>query len=261
MKVETMLQVGLVSVTFRTSTPADIVRVAVQAELVGIEWSGDTHVPEGNVEIAQTVGNMTRDAGLQAVSYGSYYRVGCSTMNAVSFDKVLDTAQALGAPNVRVFAGNMASRSARDHVWASVIADAQRCADLAKARDITLAFEFQANTMNDTSESSATLHDKIDRDNVYSYWQPDGRLLPADRLIGLKHLRDWLLHIHVFQWIDGRRWPLEEGEYEWERYISAISSSKRNHMALMEFVQDDLPANLIRDVKFLKGIIRKVTGQ
>ncbi|MBX7256761.1 MAG: sugar phosphate isomerase/epimerase [Candidatus Hydrogenedentes bacterium] len=253
-----MIRVGLVSVTFRTLSPADIVRVAAQAELAGIEWAGDTHVPEGDIKTAKEVGDMTRAANLQVVSYGSYYRVGCSTTNPVSFDKVLDTAEALGAPNVRVFAGNMASRNARDHVWNSLFSDAQRCADLAKARNMTLAFEFQANTMNDTTESSATLHEKIARDNVYSYWQPDGRLLPADRLSGLKHMRDWLLHLHVFHWLDGRRWPLEEGEYDWERYITTVASTKRNHMALMEFVQDDLPANLIRDVNFLKGIINKL---
>ncbi|MFA6239332.1 MAG: TIM barrel protein [Candidatus Hydrogenedentales bacterium] len=253
-----MLSIGLVSVTFRTAAPADVIRFAVQAEVSGIEWSGDTHVPEGDVEKAQKVGQSTRDAGLQVVSYGSYYRVGCSTTNAVSFDKVLDTAQALGAPNVRVFAGNTASRNARDHVLGGVIADAQRCADLANARGISLAFEFQANTMNDTAESSTLLHEKVDRANVFTYWQPDGLLLPADRLAGLKHVRDWLLHVHVFHWMDGKRWPLEEGEYEWERYVMALASKRRHNMMLMEFVQDDLPANLTRDVKFLKGIISKI---
>ena len=41
---------GLVSVTFRDKTPAEIVSEVKKAGLDAIEWGGDVHVPHGDVK-------------------------------------------------------------------------------------------------------------------------------------------------------------------------------------------------------------------
>ncbi len=105
-----MIRPGLVSVTFRKLTPREIVTAAVQAKLQGIEWGGDVHVPHGKIDVAREVAAMTRDAGLAISSYGSYYRLGDEAKDLLP--RVIETAIALGAPVVRVWAGRVGSKDA-----------------------------------------------------------------------------------------------------------------------------------------------------
>ena len=249
-----MIQTGLVSVTFRTLAAADVVRTAVAGHVDAIEWSGDTHVPAGKVKTAEKVGNLTRDAGLKVAAYGSYYRVGHES-TTMPFNTVLDTTVALGAPVIRVFAGDSGSQVAREHVWRKVTTETQRIADQAKPSGISISFEYQANTLNDTGKSSRQLLDAINRDNVFTHWQPDSRLLHDEQLEGLEEIVDHVSNLHVFHWVKGRRLPLAEGENDWRHYLAKLKRTKRDHIALLEFVQDDLPSNFVRDAATLRHVI------
>jgi 3-dehydroshikimate dehydratase len=92
-----MIRSGLVSITFRQLSPAEIAALAAQAGLEAIERGGD-------VEEARAVRRTTEDAGLQVAAYGAYYRVGHE--EPCPFAEVLETAVALtrglaqGAPLV-----------------------------------------------------------------------------------------------------------------------------------------------------------------
>ncbi|MFN2155934.1 MAG: sugar phosphate isomerase/epimerase, partial [Anaerolineae bacterium] len=97
-----MIRSGLVSITFRQLSPAEIVARAAQAGLEAIEWGGDVHVPHGDVDAARTVRRTTEEAGLQVAAYGAYYRVGHE--EPCPFADVLESAVALGAPLIRVWA-------------------------------------------------------------------------------------------------------------------------------------------------------------
>ena len=50
---------GMTSVTFRKKTVEQIIAIAVKANLKGIEWGSDVHVPVGNIDRARQVGEMT----------------------------------------------------------------------------------------------------------------------------------------------------------------------------------------------------------
>ena len=89
-----MIHPGLVSVTFRQLAPRTIVDLVAEAGLWGIEWGGDVHAPVGDLHIAREVRAMTLDAGLAVAAYGSYFRFRPDD----SFERVLETAIALGAP-------------------------------------------------------------------------------------------------------------------------------------------------------------------
>ena len=103
-----MTKTGLVSVTFRTLAVERVIELVSQAGLNSIEWGGDIHVPPTNPSWAKEVGKMTRESGLEVSSYGSYYRAG-SLSDGQSFESILDAAVALGAPSIRVWAGNQGS--------------------------------------------------------------------------------------------------------------------------------------------------------
>ena len=73
-QLKSPINAGLVSITFRDLSPEEVVQVAVENGLEGIEWGGDVHVPHGNLAVAKKVARQTAEGGLKVASYGSYYR-------------------------------------------------------------------------------------------------------------------------------------------------------------------------------------------
>ncbi|HEY0258189.1 MAG TPA: hypothetical protein VGC39_12150 [Candidatus Methylacidiphilales bacterium] len=59
-----MFNLGLVSVSFRSLNPEEVIPLVQQAGFQSIEWGGDIHVPAGDVQQAQIVGRQTSEAGL-----------------------------------------------------------------------------------------------------------------------------------------------------------------------------------------------------
>jgi 3-dehydroshikimate dehydratase len=247
-----MIYSGLVSITFRKLGPEEIIELVKKAGLDGIEWGGDVHVPPGNVEYAAEVLRMTRDAGLKVAAYGSYYRVGGE--KDFTFGQVLETAKALCAPVIRVWAGKHGSSEADDEYWKSIVRESADIADAAQQEGIKVAFEFHGNTLTDTNESTLKLLREINHKNVRSYWQPSQRMSIKERLKGLNSILPYLEHIHVFQWGDGKRLELETGMKEWKGYIKAAREAKGSRYAMLEFVKDDEPEQFLKDAVILKRL-------
>jgi len=211
------------------------------AGLDGIEWGGDVHVPPGSLALAQEVGALTRSVGLEVASYGSYYR-----LDGSGFEEVLATAHALGAPNIRVWAGRVGSSSASPSDWDAAVLDGQRIAAL--AAPLQISFEFHQGTLADTASSTLSLLSRIDAPNVRTYWQPSAGLSVADRMAEIGELEPFLSSMHVFQWSDGLRLSLSSGFAEWTQYL-------RGDWALLEFVRDDSPEQFLEDAATLKELL------
>ncbi|MCP4644693.1 MAG: sugar phosphate isomerase/epimerase [bacterium] len=256
-----MLTPGLVSVTFRMLRPEEIVKLTAEAGLTAIEWGGDRHVPHGNVARAREVHAMTKDAGLTAPSYGSYYRVASDDRANPDFEAVLETALELKAETIRVWAGDKGSRETHDNVWARAVRETREIADRAQQVGISISFEFHGNTLNDNQDGAKRLLRGIEHPNVYSYWQPDTRTSFGERLLTLQRLRKRLSNVHVYHWIEGARRPLYDGEEEWYQYLKAMRETGRDHHVLLEFVQDDMPANLIRDAGVLRQLLARISKE
>ncbi|MEZ4736903.1 MAG: TIM barrel protein [Caldilineaceae bacterium] len=238
---------GLVSVTFRQLTPAQIIDLAEQAGLVGIEWGGDIHVPHGDLAQARLVGDQTHAAGLQVAAYGSYYRVGHPETGP--FTDVLASAVALGAPVIRVWAGQQGSASADDAYWDTVVQDSVHIAELAATAGIPVAYEFHRNTLTDSYAAAHRLLIRAGHPNLFTYWQPPWHATVAQNLAGLAQLAPWLHNIHIFhwRWQDGARLPLQEGEADWLAYLTKLKTFNGNRFALLEFVAGDAPAQFRQD--------------
>ena len=232
--------------------------MAAEAQLKYIEWGSDLHAPVGRIERAQEIGTRTRAAGLEVSSYGSYYRVGADGVDNPPFASVLETALALGTKTIRVWAGNRPSRSAYDSHWKQLISETQEIAGLAEKDGVDIAFEFHGNTMNDTTSATRRLLERVERENVGTFWQIDGRNDYETCLRGLRRVREWLRHIHVFHWHEGQRRPLDEAEGHWETVLEAAAKSGRDHIALLELVQDDSISIFQNDARTLKKIVKRV---
>lgn len=252
-----MIHSGLVSITFRGLSPFEIVELTGKAGLEGIEWGADVHVPHGNLKKAREVARATADVGLCVAAYGSYYRVGVSETQGLAFEKVLETAVALKAPTVRVWAGDKGSQYTSPYLRQTIVEESRRIADMAGAEGISISFEYHADTLTDTNASAMQLLGEVRHDNVWTYWQPPGGAPAEYCLEGLQAVLTRLSNVHVFHWLkkgdDIERRELAEGAEHWQRYLKVIKRSGRDHYAMLEFVMDDSPENFLKDARILKS--------
>lgn len=251
---------GLVSVTFRQLTPEAIIAHCLENHLQAIEWGGDIHVPHGEEQVASEVGEMTRTAGLTVAAYGSYYRLG--TNSELDFSSVLATARALGAPVIRVWAGNCGSANCTDVVRQNIVDDALRCADLAGSDGITIAYEFHGNTLTDTTSSALELLQSTEHPFIKTLWQPPNGCSLDEGVASLRAISSRLQHIHVFHWWPdaSHRRPLLEGVERWKTFLQALPSQGSGYPVLLEFVRGDSSDSLKQDAKTLVALSKELTS-
>lgn len=264
-----MLRPGLVSITFRQFTPDAVIAACVEHGLLGIEWGGDVHVPAGDAANARAVAQRTADAGLEVAAYGSYYRVGGADpagrgnnapgTPAQDWSAVLDAAEALGAPRVRVWCGPRGSADTDAATRARVVEDGRRIATEAAARGIDVVAEWHGGTLTDTAASARAMLNDIGHEHFLTYWQPRTGQGFAEALDDLDAALPRLAGLHVFQWVPGAgdqidRRPLAEGQGLWPTYLRQAAAGPRGDglCALLEFVRGDDPANLGPDAEALR---------
>ncbi|MDT0158240.1 TIM barrel protein [Microbacterium sp. ARD32] len=243
-----IMRPGLCSVTFRELAPEKIVALAAEAELEAIEWGGDVHVPPGDVERAARVAQATTDAGLAVCSYGSYFRAGADE----PLTPILDSAQALGADRVRVWAGRVDSADATPAQCAQITARLRDAAEEASERGIRLALEYHRGTIADTPD--AVLQLLVDVPALSTYWQPSVGAEDAEALTEFDAISARTSAVHVFSWWPaGERLRLHEREELWRGLCSAASALPTPPRdALLEFVPDDDTALLAAEAATLR---------
>lgn len=249
-----MITSGLVSVTFRNKTPAEICNLCVRAGLRAIEWGGDVHVPAGNMHAARRVREMSAARGLEVCAYGSYFRVGDGLEEFIC---CLDTAEELGAPLVRVWCGRRGSAHADTEYRRNIVASLREICTAAKKRGIMVAPEFHSGTLTDDIDSVRLLLDETaDIDNLRFYWQPRWDWDEKQRLESLGLVLPRLAHMHVFTWEhtpDIVRRPLSDGADMWQKALGIAGDAR----ALIEFVRGDSDGALMEDAAALNGWICK----
>lgn len=238
---------GLTSISFRGKSCAEIIRMTKTANLDGIEWGGDVHVPPNAPEWAVKVGEMTREAGLKVLSYGSYYRL----CQGADFHSVLQTAQLLGAPMIRIWAGNLEKDTAVDSDYEKKAIDELRyICGLAQKVNVKIGLEYHRWTLTWHSTGTCSLLNKTGADNLYTYWQPNPDISHSENCRELEEIKPWLSNFHVFQWEKGDiRYPLYTGESVWRDYYHIAAEQRQN--SLIEFVQGNSEEQFYADAKTL----------
>lgn len=249
-----MLFSGLVSITFRDLSVAEVIELARTAGIHGIEWGGDVHVPPGDMQHARDVKRQTQNAGLTVNAYGSYYRLLPEADEAHSFEAVLATAVGLGAPVIRVWAGNQPSSDADTAERERIVEETHRIADMAGTQGIDIAFEYHSNTLTDTLDSALDLMKAVDHDHVSTFWQPPNGRPPGENKAGLDVIAKWVSNIHCFHWwpTSQDRHPLADGEDNWRQYLDYIATLPGERSVSIEFVKDGKPEQFLEDAATLK---------
>lgn len=256
-----ILRPGLCSITFRDLSWPEVVAVATDAGLEGVEWGADVHVPGGDQTRARAVAAACARAGLACPSYGSYLRAGDPAPEGPPAAAVLDTAVALGAPNVRVWCRWLGAADAGPAERAAVAADLRTWASLARDRGLTLSLEHHQWTLTETVASTVELLAAVGAPELFTYWQPcDGVAVPE--LVGeVDALRRHLSHLHVFRWASmAERFPLAEGTDLWPGVLARLAGPPTggterwdaDRWALLEYVRDDDPGQLHADAEVLR---------
>lgn len=240
---------GICSVTLRSKGIDEVVRISSDAGLAGIEWGTDVHVSDA--ASAAHAKEATEAAGLRVLSLGSYYRCGAFG----DFGRALDLAAALGAPRIRVWAGEIGSDVATDGTWDSVVKDTQRIADLAAERGIAIAFEYHGNTLTDSPATTLDLLNRVNHANVGTYWQPAVGLSDQQALDSLHQVLTHVVGVHCFSWgPEAERFPLRNRKLLWQTVSDVLRGNGTDMDIMLEFVEDDLPDNVLNDAAFLHTI-------
>ena len=236
---------GLVSVTYRPMTPAQIISAAREAGLSAIEWGGDIHVPHGDTGRAAVTGGMTRGAGLMPISYGTYYYTGTYGDDYMhKFRKCLECADILGAPNLRLWAGKKNSEDVGADERAAMVTELRACARAAAGRGKTISFEYHGNSLTNRAPSAVRLIEEIAEPNVSLYWQPNQFVSFEQNIENLKLVLPYVSNVHVFAWLGRDRFLLSEHADMWHAYMDILASTGREHGMLLEFVPGDDSAKL-----------------
>lgn len=245
---------GLCSVTYRALRPAELARRAAAAGLRTIEWGGDVHAPPEDLARLVQVREATLAQGLTVAAYGSYFRAGPHGLD--EFRPVLAAAIALGAPRIRIWAGDLGSAQLDAAGARAVATQTRRAAALAATHDIELGYEFHRNTLTDSVDSTLRLLDAVDAPNVSTYWQPPVGAGTGEAIAGLARLRGRVCALHVFSWWpDTHRLPLAARADLWRAAFAEAASGDRTLDALLEFVPDNDPDLLAGESATLATLI------
>lgn len=248
------MRTGLVSVSFRHLSPEEIIDLAAKCGLKCIEWGGDVHVPPGDIAHAARIGRLTQERGLQTACYGSYYRL--TDPETPDMEAIVQTAIALGAPLIRVWAGNCGSAAATAAQRDAVCRNARALADAAAEHGIGVAFEWHGGTLTDTLESAMHLLKDIGHENIGTLWQPPVGMVAEDCAEQIRSAAKGIRNIHAFSWNGTDRLALAAGERKWRRCLQEIAKLPGERDILLEFVAGDDPAQLSADAETLKRWMR-----
>lgn len=251
-----MIIPGMVSATFRGKPAEEIIRLCGEAKLQAVEWSENSHVMPGDEEGSAELYRRTSEAGLAIAAYGSYYRLGQNENPEEVFRRSLDSAAALHAPIIRVWAGDKPSAQVEDPERRKIAKEAALLGKMAAEKGIKVAFEWHRNTLTDTNETAMELLKNAAQENLYCLWQPTTELDMRERMAGLRMLgeRERLLNLHIYYWVEDVRRPLSEGVDKWRQYLAQVPRTK-DRFGLLEFVMGDTEQQLLEDAHTLRQLL------
>ena len=247
-----MIKFGVTSLTFKQFTPEQIVEAVKNSSADGIEWGeNENHIPLGDLLRAGEIGELTRSKGLEVFSFGSYYTLGEPIEN---FEITLQTALALGAPIIRIWAGKQSPSLISQQEFDNYIVQAKFMGDIAKKSNVQLCFEYHKGTLTETAVSAKKLVTAIDHSDIGLYWQPNFDYDFDENLAGLKSIIGFVtknIHIHNYNEDAGYK-NLCEVKSEIVSYLNMICQQNKDFNIIIEFVKGASVENFLKDLQILK---------
>lgn len=239
-------KLGLVSVSFRKSTPEEILTAMQSCGLSTIEWGSDIHAP---VEAAAEIAALQAQYGITCCSYGTYFRLGVTDL--AELPGYIAAAKTLQTRILRLWCGDKNSQDYTPEEAAALFAECKKAAAMAAEQDVILCMECHNKTYTNTKESALELMEAVNSAHFRMYWQPNQNRTEAENLAYAKLLAPYTYHIHVFNWKGKEKYPLLEAKDIWQEYLSCFEGER--HL-LLEFMPDGMLETLPRETAALKEI-------
>ena len=240
-------KLGLVSVSFRSHTPAQILAAMNEAGLYYIEWGSDVHVPP---EKAESIALLQKSYEIKCCSYGTYFKLGITPMEEL--ESYIKAAKTLGTNILRRWCGNKNSEQYTEKEKEALFSQCKVAANIAEQYGVTLCMECHNGTYTNTKEGAYELMQAINSKAFQMYWQPNQYQTEEENMAYVKLLAPYTIHIHVFNWKGNEKHPLGEATEIWRSYLSCFAEDKT---LLLEFMPDDKMETLKAEAAALREIV------
>ena len=249
-----MFKLGLCSVTFREKPAEEIIEIARQQGLEGIEWGADVHVkPDSPAEYVAGVAEKCRNADLAVPSYGSYFDV--LDHAPADFAAIVEKADLLGAGVIRVWGGWVRPEEVTAEQLEKITSTSREIAGMAAEKNIKVAFEFHDNTPTEGGDNVLKVIDTAGHHNLYTYYQ---LIRPNEfewNLANLEKIFPRLTYVHV-QANDGEKnLPLEDFRNVWQEIIRRLKKQSYDGWLFFEFNKDNSVEQLAEDIRLMRSLM------
>lgn len=248
---------GLVSISFRGKSTDELIALCKDAGIKYIEWGSDVHCPVNDPGLASELGRKSREAGLVTYCYGSYFRVGITPVS--DFEDYCNTAKALGAECIRVWAFNKKYSDCTEEEIVKVETEAKEIFAIAKKHGLCVNFEYHRGCLTETIDGAIKLFNACDNDVLKIHWQPNPEITAEDNLHELS-LLPRIDIVHVFAWTyengENIRHPLYNHHITWKDYIRLAKEKNPDCIFELEFFKGDSFEQCIQDAEVLSELTK-----
>ena len=251
-----MFQAGLVSISFRTLSPEEIVALCREAGLAAIEWGSDVHAPYNDIEKLNRIVALQKESGIACSSYGTYFKLGVH--DTAELHGYIAAAKLLGTDILRLWCGDKNYEDLDADGRAHLLNEAKKAAAIAEEAGVTLCMECHNNTFTNCLEGALVLMREVNSPAFRMYWQPNQFRTDEVNFEYARRIAPYTKHVHVFQWREKDKFPLADGVALWEKYLSYFDGSQS---LLLEFMPDNKPESLKTEAEALHRLIKGVTAK
>lgn len=244
-----MHKTGVVSVSFRSLSPEEILQGMVKAGLKYIEWGSDVHAPYADEARLDEIVELMKKYDITCCSYGTYFRMGITPMEELR--GYLKAAKKLGTNIARIWVGKARVEEQTPEWRQEMIAMARQAAKIAEEEGVILCTECHKGTITETKEYALELIEAVGSPYLRTYWQPN--YTPEGNVEYIRTLKPYIDHIHAYNWKDGVKRPLAEAMEDWKSYAKEFDD--KEHFFLLEFMYDGQITTLPQEAETLRQIV------
>ncbi len=250
------MEFGLCTIALSEEPITVALDIARECNCDGVEiWGKNGHLPyNASDREIESVKAMCSQRGLDIITYGSYLKLITDEFDN-QYKQNIDCAAKLGARMIRIWAGNIPSKLAKDDIVANAVKQLKILADYATDKGITIVIENHDNSLADNSEMILRLIESVGKNNIKSYWQPSFREDKEDWYRALENLITVLGGIHAQNYSGGynERKQTFNGDVNYKKIADILKSHKKRCPIFVEFPAPGEPKKTIADdIKFLK---------
>jgi len=254
-----MIRIGLCSGALLALGTDEIIKAAKDAGLDAIEWSADAHIRPGDARVAVETMMATLRAGLTLSSYASIYRAGSDDEGLGRFQALLDTASAMYAPNLRIFAPTKAA--GQKLAVAGLAGELRRLGDKAAVRGVTVCMSLGRNTWLDDYPAALALVARAAHPFVRLAWEDLPASSGEEASVALEKAGADVALV-IARCVDraGRAIGIAGSDDEWRRRMAAFKRSERDpkmgSFALIGSAQD--AEALAVEARALRSLVKEI---